>query len=203
MTGVVGSVNDEEQHVRGQRRISGGTRRRRRILSAFCAMVVAIVTCGLPVYIRPQADPLRPADAILVLGGYDWSRFPYGIELGVEGWAPQVVLSDPYGPDNTWLTQACRTPQPGIELTCFVPDPPTTQGEARALRRMAAEHQWQHVIVVTATPHISRARYILERCYDGALTMVASPGATSPLRWAFEYIYQTAGYVKSFLQRGC
>jgi hypothetical protein len=33
--------------------------------------------------------------------------------------------------------------------------------------------------------------------------MVASPAHISVPRWAFEYAYQTAGYVRAALQAGC
>jgi len=59
------------------------------------------------------------------------------------------------------------------------------------------------VIIVAFTPHISRARFILQRCFDGELIMVASPTRISLLDWASEYVYQTAGYVRAVLQPGC
>ena len=62
-----------------------------------------------------------------------------------------------------------------FELYCFAPDPPTTKGEGRELRRLASQHRWRTVIVVTLRPHISRARFILEKCFDGELVMVAIP----------------------------
>jgi hypothetical protein len=35
-------------------------------------------------YVRPQVDPLRHADAILVLGGEGFSRYPFGIDRQVD-----------------------------------------------------------------------------------------------------------------------
>ena len=83
-----------------------------------CLLLIAAVIGGLPIYVRPQVDPLRHADAILVLGGDGFSRYPFGVDLGMQGWAPKVVLSNP-GTDNEWLTKACNTPHPGIELDLF------------------------------------------------------------------------------------
>ncbi|MFC7448777.1 YdcF family protein [Rhodococcus daqingensis] len=176
---------------------------RRRLAAAVCLLLTTATIGGVPAYVRPQVDPLRPADAIVVLGGADWRRYPFGIELGLDGWAPTVVLSNPEGAENDWLTHVCATPQKGIELDCIVPDPPTTRGEARELGRLAQQNGWRHLIVVTFTPHISRARFILHRCFDGDLTMVSSPGDISPPRWVFEYLYQTAGYLKAVLPPGC
>jgi uncharacterized SAM-binding protein YcdF (DUF218 family) len=181
------------------------TRRRPRIrwvVVPVCLLLIAAVISGLPVYVRPQVDPLRHADAILVLGGEGFSRYPFGIDLGMQGWAPKVVLSNPET-HNEWLTKACNTPHSGIELDCFAPDPPTTLGEGRELRRLAERYRWRSVIVVTFTPHISRARFILQRCFDGELIMVASLTHISLLDWTFEYVYQTAGYLRAALQPGC
>ena len=166
-------------------------------------LLIAAVIGGLPVYVRPQIDQLRHADAILILGGRYYHRYPYGFDLGAQGWAPNVVVSNPNGTDDPWLTEYCAAPHPAFHLYCFVPDPPTTQGEARELRRLASEHGWRTVIVVTFRPHISRARYILEQCFDGDLVMVASPPNISIPSWAFEYVYQTIGYLRAVLQPGC
>ena len=184
----------------------GDSRRRRcirRLVASVCLLLIAAVIGGLPVYVRPQIDRLRHADAILILGGADDSRYPFGLDLGLEGWAPNLVVSNPHGPDDPWVTDFCAAPHPGLDLHCFVPDPPTTKGEGRELRRLAAQYGWRTVIVVTFRPHISRARFILEHCFDGDLVMVASPAHISVPRWAFEYVYQTAGYLRAALQPGC
>jgi hypothetical protein len=178
-------------------------RRIRRWVIAIWVLLIAAVVAGLPVYVWPQTDPLRRADAILVLGGYGYDRYRLGFELGSDGWAPTVVVSNPNSSEDPWLTKYCATPHPDFDLHCFMPDPPTTKGEGRELRRLATEHDWHNVIVVTFRPQISRARFILERCFDGALVMVASPADLPAPRWAFEYVYQTAGYVRAALQPGC
>jgi len=168
---------------------------------AVCLLLTAAVIGGLPVYVRPQIDPLRHADAILILGG-DASD-PFGFELRAHGWAPMVVVSNPNGPRDPWLTQFCATPHPQLSLRCVVPDPPTTKGEGRELRRLASQYGWRTVIVVTSRQHISRARFILERCFDGDLVMVASPAHISLPSWALAYGYETAGYLRAVLQPGC
>ena len=63
------------------------TQRRPRIRSVVvpvCLLLIAAVISGLPVYVRPQVDPLRHADAILVLGGEGFSRYPFGIDRQVD-----------------------------------------------------------------------------------------------------------------------
>jgi hypothetical protein len=170
----------------------------RRWLVSLCVLLVAAVMAGLPVYVRPQIDPLRHADAILVLGGLPYDRYPFGIRLGEQGWAPIVVLSI-----DRWLTRLCATPHPHFNLRCFMPDPPSTKGEAQELHRLAVHYGWRTVIVVTFRPHISRARFVLEQCFDGNLVMVESPAHLSAREWAYQYVYQTAGYARAVLETNC
>jgi hypothetical protein len=166
-------------------------------------LVLAVALAGVPVYVRPQIDPLRHADAILILGGYEYDRYGAGLGLAGEGWARALAVSNPNGPRDPWLTEYCAEPQKQFELYCFIPDPLTTAGEARQLRRLAAEHGWRTVIVVTFPPQISRARFIMEQCFDGDLIMFASPPRPSLARWVYEYAYQSVGYVKAALQPAC
>jgi hypothetical protein len=165
--------------------------------------VVAAAVAGYPVYVRPQIDPLRRADAIMVIGGPGSERHVTGIKLAEAGWAPTVWLSDPLNGADPWLANICDQPQAGFALDCFTPDPPTTKGEGRELQRMATEHGWRTIIVVTIRPHISRARFILERCFDGDLVMTVSDRRISLAEWVFQYVYQTAGYIRAWLQPGC
>jgi uncharacterized SAM-binding protein YcdF (DUF218 family) len=189
------------------RTLSGGDSRRRRwirrVIASACLLLIAALIGGVPVYVRPQIDRLRHADAIFVLGGYGDLRYTFGLELAMQGWASNVVVSNPRAKDDPWLTDYCATRHAGFDLKCFSPDPPTTKGEGRELARLAAQNGWRTVIVVTFPPHISRARFILERCFDGDLVMAASPDRLSAPRWAFEYLYQTAGYARAVLQPGC
>ncbi|MDH6196225.1 uncharacterized SAM-binding protein YcdF (DUF218 family) [Mycobacterium frederiksbergense] len=184
----------------------GGFRRRRwisRFIATACLLLTAALIGGLPVYLQPQIDPVRHADAIFVLGGYGDQRYTYGLELAKQGWAPKLVVSNPRGKDDPWLTEYCATQHTGFDLNCFAPDPATTKGEGRELRQLASQFAWRTVIVVTFRPHISRARFILERCFDGDLVMATPSDQFSAGRWAIEYGYQTAGYARAVLEPGC
>ena len=184
----------------------GDSRRRRCIrllVVSVCLLLIAAGIGGVPVYVRPQIDQLRHADAIFVLGGPYYARYRVGFDLRSEGLAPTVVVSNPNGPNDPFLTDFCGRPHPELDLHCFVPDPPTTKGEGRELRRLAEQNGWRTVIVVTFRPHLSRARFILEHCFEGDLVMAASPAHISAPMWAFQYVYQTAGYLRAALQPGC
>jgi uncharacterized SAM-binding protein YcdF (DUF218 family) len=172
------------------------------VASTLLAIVIAIFA-GLPVYVSPQIDSLRRADAIFVLGGNGYERYPYAIELALQGLAPRVVMSNPAGAQDIWLTDLCEHQRYAFTVSCFEPEPATTKGEASELRKLATEHGWRTVIVVTFRPHISRARYIIEQCFDGQLIMTESPADLSIGYWMWAYAYQTLGYVRAALDPDC
>ncbi|GAA1882399.1 YdcF family protein [Williamsia serinedens] len=166
------------------------------------AVISALAVAGLPVYVFPQIDGPRRADAIIVLGGAGGeTRYRYGLELAQQGYASTVVMSNPeHYLDDTGL---CAERLPSIRVECFAPDPSTTRGEAQHLRDIAEQRGWRSVVVVTFRPHISRARYIVERCFPGQIAMAVSPQKISWYYWPFAYVYQTAGFVRAWLQGGC
>lgn len=171
-----------------------------RWLVAAVLLAVVLGIAGYPVYVRPQVDTLRKADAILVVGGADpVPRYRYAFELARQGWAPHLVVSDP----DREMTAACAAQYSGFTVECFVPDPRSTLGEARELRLLADEKHWRTVIVVAYPPHISRARYIMGKCFGGQLIMSAGPIQLSFLEWAWMYFYQSAGYLKSLIGGAC
>lgn len=177
--------------------------RRLRIGVALLVTLVVVLAAGFPVYVDPQVDRLRKADAILVLGGYGYERYSEGIELALAGYADTVVFSNPDGAADQWLTDLCSHRRYPFTVRCFQPEPGTTRGEARELADLARENNWHSVIAVTMRPHISRARYVLQRCYSGDLMMTESPADLGATYWAWSYVYQTAGYVRAALQDGC
>ncbi|MBU9762711.1 YdcF family protein [Mycobacterium sp. TNTM28] len=179
--------------------------RRRRIwlaLAVVGVLLVGWIGLGWKVYKHPQTDPLRPADAIVVLGGTPYERFDLGLQLAQQGYAPFLLISQSTGADDPRMDKYCHQ-QFSFEVKCFIPDPWTTEGEAQEIRDDAKEYGWQHIIVVTFTPHVSRARYIVGKCFDGELTMVASPTRPDFSYWTWMFIRQSGGYVKALLTPGC
>ncbi|QEN15631.1 YdcF family protein [Mycolicibacterium sp. ELW1] len=186
----------------------GRVRRALAILVAVGVSVAGILAVtGYFLFTRPHVDPLSKADAIVVLGGENDGRLEYGLNLARQGYASTVVLSNAYSATPADLgdfEHACASGTPSITVLCFIPDPFTTRGEAMYVARLAKEHNWTHVIVVSWNYHMVRARYIFHQCFGGDVTMnpVPRPYDFTPWRWAAEYVYQYAGFVKAVLL-GC
>jgi len=116
------------------------------------------------------------ADAIVVLGGRE-NRVPVGLRLYEESVAPVLLVFNATGAgDDDHIYER--------------PDPYTTRGEARAIARLAREHGWQSVVVVTSGYHVPRARLIVQRAFDGEVQMVGAPSwrMRLPLDVAFELV---------------
>lgn len=173
-------------------------RRRITLAAGLVAVVVLVVVALWPVYVRPQREEPAPADAILVLGGAHDGREALGLRLAQEGYAPRVLISNPYE-DSPLINRICHGGY-SFEVVCFDPSPRTTRGEARYLADQARAHGWDRVIVVTFTPHISRARYVLGKCWDGETLFVDTRPDLGLPRWAYDYVYQSAGYVKAVFE---
>lgn len=185
--------------------MTGGRRMRRLIACALVLVLVAVVGIALDrAYLQPKIDrELRPADAIVVLGGNPYDRFEYGLDLAERGLSTQVVLSNSVGADDTRMRELCARTITGVQVTCFLPEPWTTRGEAQEVQRLAAARGWDDIIVVTTTAHLERARFILERCYGRAMQMTDFPEQRGTAETVFGWGYQSAGWLKALYQTGC
>lgn len=129
----------------------------------------------------------------MVPGG-DPSRLTFGRKLAAEGFAPTLLISI--------SKQTCPAQIPHVDVLCFRPHPATTQGEARYTAKMARDHRWKKVIVVSSTEQTTRARIRLKRCTDIDISYVpsSSPIALRPYRIAYEW----GALAKALIwQRGC
>ncbi|MCX2963069.1 YdcF family protein [Gordonia aquimaris] len=195
--------------------VRGPNRRRRRrqalLAAAVCMVLVATLVVGVlgyQLFTRDHSDPLRPADAIVVLGGEHDGREDYGLELAAQGYADTVLISDPYRPyqpsERELMNRVCDASTDTIEVICFAPQPSTTRGEAMFTQQMATARGWRSVIVVSWRYHLVRARYIFGQCSDRQVIMRGVPRsyARSPESWAYTYAYQYGGLMKATLL-GC
>ena len=163
----------------------------RRLLVVLVALVGAwLVLCAV-LFIWPSAaSSPRRADAIVVLSGGLNSRLDPALALARRGVAPLLVISSA-GQDPKWrkARRLCAARRiAGVRVLCFEANPYSTVGEARAIARLARLHGWKHVVVVTSTFHVTRARMLIRRCYTGALSMVGTQSTwwRLPEEWASE-----------------
>jgi hypothetical protein len=158
-------------------------------------LVIAILALSARLFVWPTRAHLERADAVIVLGGSP-NRTPKGFQLVSQGYAPTLVLSVAY-------PNYCPHGRGAFQVICFRPSPLSTQGEARAIAKLALAHHWTSLIVVSSIPQISRAKLRVSRCFSGRIAMVgvAPQSLTS---WVTDVAYEWAAYAKATLwQRSC
>lgn len=184
-------------------------RRLQRLLWGMTLVVVVVLAAvggaGYALFGVDRQDALRKVDAIVVLGGEHDGREQYGIRLAQEGWSTNVVLSNPYGPRDATVRDLCDTRVGDISVTCEVPTPSTTRGEAMFTERLSRERGWKSVIVISWSYHLTRSRYIFDNCYSGETVMRAVPREYryGPADWELIYLYQFVGTAKAAVQGSC
>ncbi|WP_156171760.1 YdcF family protein [Demequina rhizosphaerae] len=168
------------------------------------AVLVALI--GVPLYVLPASDEPREVDAVYVIGPPTAPRMELAEAMIADGLTDTMVVSLTEEPDDRekWpeAVDACEQPQ-DYEVHCAMPDPFTTRGEARWMTDLVVEHGWESVAVITTTPHLTRTRVIMERCWDGDIAYVSSGEHLDPWYWAYHYAYQSAAFVKVWLEDGC
>lgn len=174
---------------------------------ALLATQVLLGVSGSALFADADSDPLRPVDAIVVLGGEHDGREAYGIELAESGLAPVVVMSNPYGDDDPVMRRLCRGGL-SVEVICEAPEPSTTRGEAMMTRRLADTYGWSSVAVVSWRYHLPRVRYIFSQCFSsepGSVLATAVPRDYdfSLVHWEYTFLYQYAGFAKAAVQASC
>lgn len=179
-----------------------------RVVSALAALMIIWAVSGVFLYVSPAADGPRHADVLFVLGPPD-QRMEYAQRLMEQGYAPVMAVSVSLTGDGTYDAEICHAHRP-YRVLCFHQEPFTTQGEARALRDLSAQYGWKSADVLTAQFHVARARVIVERCYRGEVSMVADRRKMPPVSvtdfagsWLYQYLYQTAAFVKVAVTPAC
>jgi len=138
-------------------------------------------------------DNLEHADVILVLSDDNFyaDRATRAAQVYREGWAPVVLASGrrlrPYaGVAELMEHDLVERGVPKDKIVRVVHDAENTKEEAEALAKIAAQHKWKSVILVTSNYHTRRARYIFERVFPPGTTIRvtgARDGTFEPERW--------------------
>lgn len=132
------------------------------------ALVIAIVGASFTPIWWPHIDPPAPADAVFVLSGDHGERLPIAMSLLDGGLVSTLVFVGT--PDRLEEDQLCRS-RPA-EFVCLRPQPDNTRTEAQEAARLAEARQWRSVTVVTSKDHITRARILFRRCFNGRIRMM-------------------------------
>jgi uncharacterized SAM-binding protein YcdF (DUF218 family) len=113
-----------------------------------------------------------PADAIMILGddNLQGDRATRAAELYRAHWAPLIVASGrpirPYLSVPDLMRRDLE--QRGVPESAILSYPrpvANTREEAEALRKLAMERGWRHVLVVTSNYHTRRTRFIFYRVW--------------------------------------
>jgi uncharacterized SAM-binding protein YcdF (DUF218 family) len=157
---------------------------------AFAALVLAVWLAATAIlFLWPsEVEPSR-ADAVVVLSGVRKARLATGLELVRSGVAPTLVISDGTAPGWEEGNRLCDGASADFRVVCFRPHPYSTHGEAADVARLARARGWRSLVVVTSRYHLTRARLLFRRCFDGPVGAVSadtSPGAMAlnvPFEW--------------------
>jgi uncharacterized SAM-binding protein YcdF (DUF218 family) len=173
---------------------------------ALAALAVVALACALTAryVVWPSTDGPRRADGLVVLAGGGGERLAEARRLMAGGVAPVLVVSHGRQPGWAEANRLCNGGAP-YEVVCIDPIPDRTQGEARAVGRLARERGWSSLVVVTSRYHVHRATMLVRRCFGGDVSGVGarpdSPGGLPSLR---NLVREWAGYGHALvLERDC
>ncbi len=164
-------------------------------------VLVALATARL--FVWPPADAPTDADAVVMFVGGRGERLAAAERLMADGRASNLVIPNGTAPEWPAGNRACREDRP-YDVHCPQPDPDTTRGEARTIAALAKEKGWTRVIVVTSSYQVTRARLLLDRCFDGEVQTVRAEPHLSVVSWAQRIAHEWLGWGQAVtVHRGC
>ena len=178
----------------GPRRLS---RRWRIVLTAALVLFLAFVVATGALLVWPAQGMPSHVSAIVMLAG-PGDRLPVALDLADSRRAPVLVVSQGY----EGYSGPCPPRPSEVTLICFDPNPPTTQGEAEYVGRLAKQYHWTSVVVVASRPQATRARLLVERCFAGQVYLSTAP--ITPGSWPYQVAYGWGALVKALVwSRSC
>ena len=175
-------------------------RRRWRVIAA-TLLTLIVLLCGVTVrlFVLPTTGMPARVNAIVVLGG-PGNRLGLGLQLAQQGHAPYLLVSN--GLPFILPTGLCEPDHGSFTVICWNPNPGNTKGEAEFVGRMARQHNWTSVALVTTPDQAWRAATLMRRCYSGKIYSMTTPLSWS--QWPYEIAYEWGATIKAeTIQRGC
>jgi uncharacterized SAM-binding protein YcdF (DUF218 family) len=164
----------------------------RRLAFVLAGLVLAWLVLCATLFVWPHEGGLpERADAVVVLSGGLNARLDPALKLMHTGIAPVLAVSSAFR-DEHWkkAQRLCRGDlgPTRYDVLCFTARPYSTVGEAEVVGKLARRNGWHRIVVVTSTYHVTRARMLFRRCYDGGISFVGtgSPWWRLPEEWAYE-----------------
>lgn len=155
----------------------GGIFTRLVFLIFFAAILFGIYLFRVPIlqacgHFWISEDAPGPADAIMILGddNLQGERANRAAELYRAHWAPHIVASGrPLRPylsiPDLMRRDLVQRGVPDSAIVSYPRPVGNTREEAEALRQLAVERGWKHVLVVTSNYHTRRSRFIFYRVW--------------------------------------
>lgn len=144
--------------------------------------VIALLVVGYAVAVSlflPKTDPLKKADAIIVVSGGDTrGRTLHGVQLYEQGWAPKLIFSgaakDPTSASNAKAMLAIAAAQ-GVPASAISLDESSrdTKENAQGTKQIAGNYKT--IILVTSDYHQRRVNSEFRKQYSLDTIFINSP----------------------------
>ena len=163
-------------------------------------LVFAALAATAWFFVWPSPDEPARAQAVVVLDGGDGERLDSALELMREKVAPVLVLYGGKGAEVARARRLCAG-EAAFEVVCPVVSE-DARAEAKSLAKLAYRRGWRSLVVVTSTYDVTKARLLVDRCFDGKIAVVESK---PPLgEWARAVPDEWAGYFNALvIEREC
>jgi len=163
-------------------------------------------------------EPAAHADALIVIGDDNFyaDRATHGAELYRKGIASEVVASGRRVRPAASIADLIEHDLvergvPKENILVFSHDAESTKEEAEALAKLATQHGWKSLVIVTSNYHARRTRYICQKVFPQGISVSvagARDGDFDPERWWEKRISvklftrELAGMVESWWELG-
>lgn len=174
-----------------------------RLVVAGLMVAVVLFAVTARMFVWPATDEVETVDAVVLFAGGRGERLELAEDLMDQGVATVLVI--PNGLSTEWPqgNRACTEDRP-YEVRCLRPDPDTTRGEARAIAALAESESWETLLAVTSSYQLSRAGWLLRRCFDGEVLTARAQPDLGPVAWATRIGHEWLAWSRAaVVERAC